>query len=326
MDFSPLDWRQFEELCKKMLESVNYEVSRADTTDGADFFAKRPGSEDVWLVECKHFQSSNQKLARTQLRRASDWLAGKKAKEPNLKLMLITSLDLSPEVEASLHQRGLDEVWDLSVISQILNNDEKLRTRVEAVIRELALLSTPSAPEYSKKSDELLKSLASIQPGRTASPDYERVCTQILSELFVPPLRFLGPQLRSDDGLDIRDALFGFGKPAPFWDQVASHYRTRFVVAEFKNYTDPIGQKEVESIAQYLWGNALRNFGLLCTRLEPSDSALKARRRAWLETSKLIIILTDEDFAEMLLLKDKEEVPTDVLEGKLDDFLLGLVP
>jgi hypothetical protein len=54
------------------------------------------------------------------------------------------------------------------------------------------------------------------------------------------------------------DAIFPIRAIEPPWSQVRSEFATRFVVAEFKNYSAPIGQKQIEEIARYLWHKAQR--------------------------------------------------------------------
>ena len=47
-------------------------------------------------------------------------------------------------------------------------------------------------------------------------------------------------------------------------------------------------QQQVESLQQYLLPKAKRSFGLICSRTAPSESALKARRRAWMVSENII--------------------------------------
>jgi hypothetical protein len=133
-------------------------------------------------------------------------------------------------------------------------------------------------------------------------------------------------QYRSDDGLDIMDAIFPIRSRGQPWASVRTDYRTRFVVAEFKNYSEPIVQRQVESLAQYLWHPAMRMFGLLVSRSAPSSSAVAARRRAWLESQKCIVFLEDDDLIEMLHSFEAGSDPFDIIDAQLEEFLRGLTP
>lgn len=176
------------------------------------------------------------------------------------------------------------------------------------------------------RSENLCAKLNAIPCGKGDWQNYEKVCTEILTYIFTPDLGPPDIQSRSDDGLDIIDAIFPIRSISPPWGLTRSEFKTRFVVAEFKNYCEPIGPKQVESIAQYLWDKAHRTFGLLVSRKKPSNHANLQRRRVWLENEKMIVILRDADLCEMLQLKESKGRPYDVIDAQLEDFLRGLTP
>ena len=98
------------------------------------------------------------------------------------------------------------------------------------------------------------------------------------------------------------------------------------MVAEFKNYSEKITQREVESIQQYLYPKALRSFGILCSRKGIKDSAEKQRRRAWVENEKLIAFVSDDDLIEMIKSKDSGDEPFELIESHLEEFFSKLCP
>jgi hypothetical protein len=93
------------------------------------------------------------------------------------------------------------------------------------------------------------------------------------------------------------------------------------VVVEFKNHDGDVGQEEVESLQQYLMPQAKRSFGILCSRDNPSPSAVKARRRAWVMASNLILFLFDLDLEELIRTKASGKDTPRVLESQMDVFL-----
>ena len=167
--------------------------------------------------------------------------------------------------------------------------------------------------------------LGGISCGKDGWRDYERVCTKILTHIFTPDLAAPDIQMRSDDGLEILDAIFPIRSSLPPWSLVRSEYKSRFVVAEFKNYCDPIGQRQVESISQYLWDKAQRNFGFLVSRTDPSQSAKAQRRKEWLN-GKCIIFLSDDNLIEMLDLRESQRQPFDIVDAQIENFLRSLSP
>jgi hypothetical protein len=224
-----------------------------------------------------------------------------------------------PEIEAwfgtDVFARLVKHVDVASAFERAIHAREGL---VETV-RALSMVPATVPSNYSTK-------LARIPKGRDGWRDYELLCAEILTEIFSPALGPPDVQSRSDDGLDIMDAVFPIRSVTAPWSLVRSEYATRFVVAEFKNYTDPIGQKEVEAIAQYLWRKAQRRFGILVTRLPPGGQALMQRRRKWIEEDKMIVILTDDDLLEMLQIREAGREPFDVVDAQLEDFLRTLSP
>lgn len=123
-----------------------------------------------------------------------------------------------------------------------------------------------------------------------------------------------------------RDAIYAIRPGNHVWDALRTECRTRFIVAEFKNFEDGPGQKEVESLQQYLFPKAMRSFGILCSRKLPSESALLARRRAWVETEKLIVMLSDEGMIDLVNAKDSGNDPAEIIDAQLEEFFSVLSP
>jgi hypothetical protein len=193
---------------------------------------------------------------------------------------------------------------------------------VEALIRGFEKLDDTSEAQ----ADKLISELDGIPPGRDGWRQYEDICIKILNYAFIPPLRLPRIQSRSDDDLDRRDAVYPIGMGNAFWDSIKYEYSSRMVVAEFKNYVDPVGQGEVESLQQYLLPKAKRAFGLLCSRHPPSDPALKARRRAWMVSENIILFLEDDDLKEIVRIRAEDGDPSFVLEAQIDEFFIHLTP
>jgi WD40 repeat protein len=175
-------------------------------------------------------------------------------------------------------------------------------------------------------SAKLLENLLQIPPGREHWRQYEDICIKILNYAFIPPLLLPKIQFKSEDGLDRLDAIYPISSGDPIWGRIQIQFKTRYVVTEFKNYVNPPDQKAVESLSQYLYIPGLRSFGILCSRKKASDSALKARRRAWLDANKLIVMLCDQDMQEILSLKANDQNPAQVIDSQIDDFFMHLCP
>jgi hypothetical protein len=64
----------------------------------------------------------------------------------------------------------------------------------------------------------------------------------------------------------------------------------------------------------------------LCSRDKPSNSAILARRRAWMIAENLILFMDDEDLKEMFSRRAADDASAFVLECKLDEFFVDLTP
>jgi Restriction endonuclease len=321
-----LNWQDFELLVLVLLAAEGYRlVNRAKPgARGPDVEAISPAGEYTF-IEIKNYSRGS--MGQALLHEFASDVHRYQLQFPNARGLLIFSGDISaPGLEAIASLPRL-EVWggaDLyarlakhPTVAKAYEEFVLARERLEDIARSFITQDVP--PSYVTK-------LADVPKGRGGWRDYELLCAEILTKIFSPALGPPDLQERSDDGLDIMDAIFPIRAVTAPWSLIRSEYNTRFVVAEFKNYTDPIGQKEVESVAQYLWHKAQRNFGIIVTRVQPSGSALAQRRRKWLEENKMIVVLTDDDLAEMLQLFQAKRNPFNVIDAHLEEFLRTLSP
>jgi hypothetical protein len=323
-----LTWQDFELLVEMLLGREGYRiVNRAKMgTRGPDFEAVSPTGIRT-LVECKHFTRTE--IGPSLLRQFVDDIDHYRQQSADARGILIFSGNVSA---AGLHAIAahpkLDAWFGSDVLARLALYPDIVKAFQHAiaahdnlvqVARSLSTTPSVASPTYVTR-------LAAIPKGHAGWKDYELLGAEILTKIFTPALGPPEIQNRSEDGLDIMDAIFPIRAVAPPWSLVRSEYATRFVVAEFKNYTDPIGQKEVEAIAQYLWQKAQRQFGIVVTRLPPGPPALAQRRRKWIEDNKMIVILTDDDLLEMLQMRESERDPFDVIDAHLEAFLRTLSP
>lgn len=331
IDLQQLDYSEFEILVGIILKRIGYEILRGPGrpgTRGPDFEVISPDGIP-FVVEVKHFKLQDQGIGKSLLSQFAGDIDRYRQQKANIKGLLVLSSPLSQTERDYFTQFSEICVWDrVFVLSQLVKNKD-----LEAIFQSII-----NAKEgfYSKvqdligntvsRSKELTGSLRALPCGREHWKDYERLCTEILTYIFSPELGAPDIQSRSDDGLDIIDAIFPIRSFRPPWNLVRTEYRTRFVVSEFKNYCDPIGQTQVESIAQYLWRPAQRFFGLLVSRQAPNPSAIAQRRRKWLEEEKCIVFLNDDNLCEMLQLRESQGQTFDVIDVQLEDFFRTLTP
>lgn len=106
--------------------------------------------------------------------------------------------------------------------------------------------------------------------------------------------------------------------------ELSSDCLTRYVIFEFKNYCEAIGQGAVYSTEKYLFGRALRTLAFIICRSGSTRSADQARLGILRETGKIIVFIDMSDLERMLIAKDNNLDPTEILRTKLDAMFVTL--
>lgn len=330
MDLHALDYFEFELLVGLLLKNEGYDIVRAPSPRGyiagADYEVISP-NQIYYFVEVKHFKRP---IPISQIERFLGDLERSRESKPDSEGLIVTSGEFTPRAKELIAQRPHIKLWDSTVLTTLLEKHPEIASRAGKTASARSdffeFESTLLTGIADSKRTEFIKRLKAVPPGKDHWRAFEEVCVEILSLVFSPELGPPDIQSRSDDGLDIIDAIYPIRSSEHPWAFIRSEYGTRFVVCEFKNYTDSIGQQQVESIAQYLWRPAKRTFGVLISRSTPSEAAFAARRRAWLETEKCIVFLSDEDLIEMLKSTEEDLDPFDLIDMQLEDFFRSLAP
>ena len=329
-DFSGLDPSAFERMCAALFAAEGNHVrefARAGQLQhGVDFLVEQEGGPP-WLVQVKLVR--NERMPISVLRSAVLDLQSGLITMKAQKAVLIVSVPIPAQVRAQLPHVPEVEIWDAARLDALLQRQPRVRNAYAAYVSSTQTFDSllkGKAPTAEDQGATLVVELESVQAGAKSWKQYEELCVKILNFGFIPPLREPRVQSRSHDGLDRRDAIYPIGSGHAFWDSVKYQHSARMVVVEFKNYKTPIGQKEVESLQQYLMSSAMRSFGIICSRTHPSKSALKARRRAWMASSNLILFLSDLDLQEIVRARTDDQDTSRVLESQMEDFFITLVP
>lgn len=321
LDLVGLDGNRFRELCVALLRSESFTVREIENLSRDVGFDAEVATDGVRaVVEFKHWRHQIAPIG--ELRRLLVRVEDARKFVGAERGLLMISAELPPDLDRSWIPRAID-VWDASIIRRKIADNQGV---LESLRETQAPRSRSRSARRKERAAELEDRLFQLQAGKPFWREYEDLCVEILNFVFIPPLRAPRLQTRSQDGLDRRDALYLIGRGHPIWDQLRIECQTRFMVAEFKNHSEPPGQVEVESLQQYLYPRAMRSFGILCSRQQPSQEAHLARRRAWMESSKLIVMLGDQEMRLILRLRSEGTDPADIIEGQLDDFFAALSP
>ena len=144
--------------------------------------------------------------------------------------------------------------------------------------------------------------------------------------LFAEDLTLWREQARSDAGLFRFDLICKIRRESnkDFWEMAERYFNSKYVIFEFKNYSDKVTQKEIFTTVRYLYTKALRGIAIIVSPHGTDTNANKAIRGVLRDEGKLIISLTNDELVRMLQMKEDGEEPTDYLSDKLDELLIDL--
>lgn len=170
------------------------------------------------------------------------------------------------------------------------------------------------------------KNLEKCKPGRLDKADkkYEMICTEIIKYLFDTEFFRVSEQHKTDDEMFRMDLLCSLKGTTEFWKFLITFYQTKFVVFEYKNYSDYVSQNLIYITEKYLFPVALRNVAFIISRKGFDSNAQRAALGCLKESGKLIISLDDNDLIQMIHMKENGEEPSDYLLDKVEQILMSV--
>ena len=157
--------------------------------------------------------------------------------------------------------------------------------------------------DYTKS---LIKEMELCQSGRSTFTEYEKLCCN--KDLY-----------RFDLLCRIKD-----GNQKTFWSILERYFNSKYVIFEFKNYNEPITQKEIYTTERYLYAKALRSVAIIVSANGYEENAYWATKGSLRENGKLIMLFDSGDLIAMNKMKMEQEDPANYLLDKLDNLLLDL--
>jgi len=348
MDFEQFSlYADFEKIVGIILERNGFRIEEPSKAAGYDYLAVIENT--FAYVEVKLYKSKLPKL--DLLRKACDRLLSQRDNQ-NAKLILVISSYVTPSLKQEIFDDSGIIIWDARILLALAFDFSTIYYDLQSILVRAfdAPLDDTFVVDNGVKS-EIISSLISsrtsvrsvpviniganlcselhkLKPGRADAANFENKCIEILKYLFKnnTDLTLWEPQPITDDGLHRFDLLCRIISihQNTFWAELAHDFHTRYVLFEFKNYTDEIKQGQIYTTEKYLFLTALRSVSFIIARNGADENAVKAAKGALKEAGKLIVILTATDVCDMLNLKDKGDEPAVVLRKKIDDMLVAL--
>jgi hypothetical protein len=310
-------------------------TSRPEVADGLENFpdlvASTPDSQRVY-VELKLYRSAIglESLVQNTVHQYQRVIAERG--EGRAILIITTLLGGKQEV---FERSGL-EVWDLGNLFQKARKAraDKSLTRDLAGFVKRAGLSTPAkesiAGEYEEAAhgagNAIALQIEACEVGQVGADRFEDLCERALKLLFEKEFAMWEKQRSVEKGfhrIDLIGRLVSKDQNG-FWETLSHDFRTRYIVFEFKNYVDPIGQDQIYTTERYLYPTALRAVAIVIARNGVSENAGKAINGALRESGKLIIPLSGAELISLLRGFDKGDDPHNKLVERLDSLLVSI--
>jgi hypothetical protein len=258
------------------------------------------------------------------------------------KAVLIVAANIKPEIQKRVEDEYNIQVINLDGLLSLASVDLELLGKLIKLCEvdlserqldsDLAGILHPEVINFESKEplkgevqgDKFKEKLKSILYGIDGCHDYEDLMSEILQYLFDGDLKGWHQQKRTTDDLHRYDLICRVVDKSTVWSFISSNLDSRYVLFEFKNYQDKIGQSQVYSTEKYLFEKAKRKVCFLISRKGPSDNALVACQGAMREHGKLIINLDDDIVVSLIDSKISGDDPNEILFEKVDDFLMKL--
>jgi hypothetical protein len=240
--------------------------------------------------------------------------------QPNLRICVAfpfeIALRLTQETLANLIRENL------SII--VVNEDNTINFFDHTQSRVPARTANTIVEQLRERKARMLTAhLRNCQRGRPYFVQYEDICKEIFSTIFVPPLNSPSSQSRTLSGLRRRDHIFPNYARQGFWfDVIKQTYSGNYIVVDCKNLTTHVTQKEIQDVAKYLNKNSTGLFGIILSRDDPNPNAKKKQVEEWNENKKMIIVLNDNDVLALIESFRGQDDPCLLIQQKIDDFIM----
>ena len=180
--------------------------------------------------------------------------------------------------------------------------------------------------QHDDYTNSLIKEMELCQAGKFTFIKYEKLCYKLLKNAFSDDLALWREQQKSNKDLYRFDLLCRIkdGNQKTFWSILEKYFNSKYVIFEFKNYSEKITQKEIYTTERYLYAKALRSVAIIVSANGYEENAYWAAKGSLRENGKLIMLFDTKDLIAMNKMKIEQEDPANYLLDRLDDLLLNL--
>lgn len=257
-----------------------------------------------------------------------------------ISFIIVMPCEIDEDSQREIFDRFDVEIWDISNLIYLCEENKDLLQLLTSCIPYSTLEIEAKKPinvkvktndttideEAISYLEVFQEKLEKCKSGRLVNADkkYEIICTEIIKYLFETEFFKISEQHKTDDEMFRMDLLCSLKGTTEFWKFLITFYHTKFIVFEYKNYSDYISQNLIYITEKYLFPVALRNVAFIISRKGFDSNAQKATLGCLKESGKLIISLDDNDLIKMIYMKENGEEPSDYLLDKVEQILMSV--
>lgn len=201
--------------------------------------------------------------------------------------------------------------------------------RIDHYIKKKEAKSADALPsqfgyEHSKQRvamEAYANDLKKMPVGQETARDYQRKILEILNSLFEPDLIDGKLEEPTIHGSERRDIIFVNDSDKSFFEYLRNSHKNFLLMFEVKNVSE-LSPDHFNQTATYL-GDKLGYCGFIVTRNQPSKSDNVKGIAVYNNLKRVIIVLSDEDMIEMLLMKGRNSDPMRHLQKRYRQFMVS---
>jgi len=205
-------------------------------------------------------------------------------------------------------------------LSAISNNNLNILPQ-DKTDNETNSISTVEDIISHRRLDDLKIQLDKCPSGKKYFSEYEKIGIEILNYIFKEELEEIKAQATTLDGTQRRDILFKNKRKSYFFKRIYEKFAADFIIVDFKNYEEAIESSVIYDTIKYP-NKALGRFILIVSRKGGSNSVLSSQIRIYRDHDVLILVISDKQMIDMVLLKETGKDPSELLDRLLDEVLI----
>lgn len=328
---------QFEKIVADIFCAYGFDTTLTEQSNDGGYDILATKNETRYLIEVKYSRknyvpTSSLCDAAYRLKVISDM-----QEIPSVPI-LVVGTKLNTNVRTKIESIGNYIILDIENLLFLVQGNEPLKSEMLSIldfsvnnllpekpnIQLFDLQEKPTLP--SVKQGDLLKERISNWENSNGNTEYENLCYETLNYLFDNELALWHRQQKSNADLYRFDLICKIkdGEVSGLWSTILQCFNSKYIIFEFKNYTEEITQKEIYTTDKYLYLKALRGVAILVSCKGTSPNADKAIRGTLRENGKLILSISNSDLLKMIDIKMSEGIPADYLYTKFDELLIDL--